>query len=140
MQFPVPKNIDLEDKIIGPMTLRQFLYVLVGGGIAYSIFKKMTTAGRSELGIIIALPIALFSLALAFVKIQERPFGDFLASLVIFMTRPRQRVWKREEVAQNLVLDENKAKTEKKVQKKPLNVRELSDLTKVLDGEEKQNT
>lgn len=134
MQFPVPKNIDLEDKIIGPMTLRQFLYVLVGGAISYAIFKKLGgPGGNMQLALLISIPIALLTLALAFMKIQEQPLPEFLMALFTFLSRPRQRIWKRNEHEKDLVLEENKEVKDTKVQKKALNTKELGDITKILD-------
>ncbi len=134
MQFQVPKNIDLEDKIVGPLTLRQFLYVLVGGAISYSIFKKMAVpGGNTQLAMMISLPIALFSMALAFVKIQGQPLTEFLMALFTFMSRPRQRIWKRHDQEQGLVLDENKKVEKANVSKKAMNIKEVSDLTNILD-------
>lgn len=134
MQFPVPKDIDLEDKIIGPMTLRQFLYVLVGCSFAYGVLKKIGgPEGNTQLAIMIALPIALFSIALAFVKVQERPLVDFMISLLTFFTRPRQRIWKRQDSVQDFTLDKNSQVAEVEVVKKKIKVSELTDLTKILD-------
>ncbi|MDO8513637.1 MAG: PrgI family protein [bacterium] len=140
MQVPVPKDIDLEDKIIGPMTLRQFLYVLVGGTIAYTVFQKIGgPQGNNQLAIMLAIPIALFSLALAFMKIQGRPLGDFLVSTLIFFIRPRQRIWRKHDAQQGIIMDESKKPKEQKITKQPINVKELSDLTKILDADNEED-
>lgn len=136
MQFPVPKNIDLEDKIIGPMTLRQFLYVLVGGTIAYALIKKIGgPGGNNSLALTLAIPVALFSLALAFVKVQERPFADFLSSFFTFLSRPRQRIWQKRKAEQDLIVEDQKHDDTNKVVKKSVSVEKISDLTKILDSE-----
>lgn len=94
MQFKVPQNIDLEDKIVGPMTLVQFLYVLSGGLIDYMLFQSLYPISV-WLFAILAVPIALIALALAFVKIQDQPLPYFIKAGFGFLGRPRQRLWRR---------------------------------------------
>ncbi len=135
MQFRIPQNIDLEDKIVGPLTLKQFLYLMVGFIVIYLLFQKVA-AERHQiiLFLILAVPIALFCIALAFVKIQDQPFGQFLFSLIFFYIRPRRRVWQRADQTSQPV---SGGKTEAAVQtpktKKALSQRELGTLVKSLD-------
>ena len=95
MQFKVPQNIDMEDKIIGPLTLTQFFYLLFGGVIIYTLFGKLAVTGYSFLFWILAIPIGTISFAMAFVKIQDRPFSSFFFAMIKFMTTPRARSWQR---------------------------------------------
>jgi len=92
MQFQVPQFIDIEDKIIGPLTLKQFLYM--AGGLMVLAFLWLYL----ELGlfIIVAVPIVLLSLALAFYKINGRPFIYFLGALATYLTKPRLYLWKKD--------------------------------------------
>lgn len=103
MEAKVPQRIDMEDRLVGPLTMQQFLYLLFGGLIIYLV--NNWTAG-SVLRPLILYPIVLLvgpiSLALAFVKVQDRPFIYFLASLFKYLTRPKRRVWQRGQ-APNLV-------------------------------------
>jgi len=94
MQFKVPQNIDLEDKIVGPLTLLQFVYLMAGGLIIY-IAMGIIHSGWFWL---VAIPVGIFSLALAFLKIQDQPFMHFLASAALYFVRPRERAWKKEDV------------------------------------------
>ena len=93
MQFKVPQNIDMEDKIIGPLTLTQFFYLLFGGVIIYTLFGKLAITGYPFLFWILAIPIGSFSFAMAFVKIQDRPFPSFFFAMIKFITTPRARSW-----------------------------------------------
>lgn len=93
MQFKVPQNIDMEDRIIGPLTLTQFFYLLFGGVILYILFNKLVLSGFSFLFWILAIPIGTFSFAMAFVKIQDRPFPSFFFAMLKYMATPRARVW-----------------------------------------------
>ena len=58
MQFQVPQGIDMEDKIVGPLTLIQFLYLLVGGVIDYLLFLNLK---GNFIFWILALPITIFT-------------------------------------------------------------------------------
>lgn len=93
MQFQVPQYIEVEDKIVGPLTLKQFLYLGGAGGIAYILFKKLP--------IFIGLPliaiVAGFALMLAFYPKEKfgKPFVEILQSGFKYMTRTRLYTWKR---------------------------------------------
>lgn len=92
MQFKVPQNIDIQDRILGPLTMVQFIYAVVGGGICYGIFNAVP----KPFSFFLIVPIALFALALIFLKINERPFLDFLISALEYARSPKKRVWHHE--------------------------------------------
>jgi uncharacterized protein involved in cysteine biosynthesis len=75
MQFKVPQFIDIEDKIFGPLTWKQFAYTLGGAGIVYLIFKVIPSTIVAG---IVSIPIGGFFLALAFVKYNNKNFIDIL--------------------------------------------------------------
>lgn len=89
MRFKVPQNIDMPDRILGPLTMLQFVYAVIGGGGAYVCYMSLP----SPLNILLAIIVALFTVAMIFLKINERPFSHFLLSLMRFMSTPKQRVW-----------------------------------------------
>ena len=85
MQYQVPQFIDIEDRIIGPLTLKQFLYLALGGAIlfvAWFIFKFY-------IWIVIAIPIAAIASAFAFIKINDRPFVYFFLSFINYHLKPK---------------------------------------------------
>src|SRR3989344_4332550 len=89
-QYQVPQFIMIEDKIIGPLTLKQFFYLLGGGGaliIAYAFLNFIFF-------VIVGIPIGALTAAMAFLKIQERPFPQLIVSVINFYTKPRLYVWK----------------------------------------------
>ncbi len=69
-QYQVPQFIEVEDKIFGPLTLKQFIYVAGGGGICLALFTVLPL----WLSIPLMLPPLALSLALAFYEINDRPF------------------------------------------------------------------
>jgi len=91
MQFNVPQFIEIKDKIIGPLTLRQFFYILIGAGVLAILWFF------AELWIflIIAIPIIAFCLLLAFYKFNGRPFIYFVGSLISYLLKPKLYLWKR---------------------------------------------
>ncbi len=92
MQFRVPQFIDVEDKIFGSLTLKQFFYVLGAGGTAFLFFKFIPV---KPLAFLFAAPISGFFLALAFVKINDRPFMDFSESVFNYLLRGKVYIWKQ---------------------------------------------
>lgn len=93
MQFSVPQFIEVEDKIIGPLTLKQCLYLLAGGAIIAFFWYFF----KFWLFIIIAIPVGALTFALAFLKINGRPFGQVLLAFIVFATKPKLYLWKKEE-------------------------------------------
>lgn len=89
MRFKVPQNIDIEDRILGPLTMVQFIYAIVGGGLCYTIFMSIP----APFSYFLIVPIAFFVICLIFVKINERPFLIFLTSILEFNSSPKQRIW-----------------------------------------------
>ncbi|MEA3464034.1 MAG: hypothetical protein U9R14_03095 [Patescibacteria group bacterium] len=88
-QFTIPQFIDVEDKIIGPITTRQFIIMLSGFmliGVSYKIFDF---SAFLFIGIIIFAISGIF----AFVKINSRPFHFFVLNLIQTLKRANLRVW-----------------------------------------------
>jgi hypothetical protein len=88
-QYLVPQFIDVEDKIIGPITVRQFaimMAALVFGAILYKLlaFMVFLPAAIIEVGI-----GAIFS----FARVNGRPIHFFLLNFAQTMKRPSARVW-----------------------------------------------
>jgi len=92
MQFRVPQFIDIEDKIFGPLTLKQFFYVLGAGGTAF-IFLKLIPI--KIIALLFIIPVSGFFLALAFVKINNRPFIDFTESVFNYFLKSKLYIWKQ---------------------------------------------
>ncbi|MAF13674.1 MAG: hypothetical protein CMI53_02155 [Parcubacteria group bacterium] len=90
-QFVVPQFIDVEDKVIGPVTVRQFIIVLVGGGFIFVAYKL----ADFTLFIFEFVLISAFFFGLAFIKINGRPVHYFLLNVVQTFKRPRLRVWQK---------------------------------------------
>jgi len=96
MQYKVPQNIDLEDKIVGPFTMRQFVYLLVAGGLIYGWWNFLNSNYVNFLPqfLILAIPLGGLGFAFALVKINDRPFEYFVLGLIKFLFSPKQMMWK----------------------------------------------
>lgn len=90
-QFVVPQFIDVEDKIFGPITTRQFLILLIAGGI---IFLAKKFADLALFAVIIAL-VGGSALVLAFVKINGQTFHYFLLNIGQTAKKPGLRIWSK---------------------------------------------
>lgn len=90
-QFVVPQFIDVEDKIFGPVTARQFVILLVAGLILFLAFKLADFA----LFVLLLIVIGGGALIVAFVKINGQPFHYFLLNIVQTVRRPPLRIWNK---------------------------------------------
>ncbi len=91
MQFNVPQFLEIEDKIIGPLTLKQFGYLAAGGAVLFIIYNYF----NFMVFLAIAAPLGAFCLALAFVKINGRPFIYTLTAYIHYIFKPKLFIWKK---------------------------------------------
>ncbi len=94
MQYQVPQFIELEDKIFGPLTLKQFIYLAGGGGLCLLFFTTLPL----YFAIPVSLPVAGLSLALAFYKVNDRPFIIALEHAFSYQFGSKLYLWKQREV------------------------------------------
>ena len=93
MQFKVPQNVQREDKIVGPLTLKQLIICGVGFGIAYGIY---TSLARYYIWVTWILPVgivAIITISFAFVKPLDLSFTKFIIRWIEFTILPRRRFW-----------------------------------------------
>ena len=95
MRFEVPQFIEIEDKIFGPLTWRQFLYLAGGVGMAVVMFFTLPFV----VFIIFGIPLALLAGALSFYPINNRPFSYFLEAVFNYVTGQRLYLWKQKSEA-----------------------------------------
>ncbi|MBI4250643.1 PrgI family protein [Candidatus Uhrbacteria bacterium] len=91
-QITVPQFIESEDKILGPITVRQFGILFTGGVLIFVAFKVFDFL----VFIFVALLILILSGVLAFLKVNGRPVHFFLFNIVQTMRNPSVRVWKKD--------------------------------------------
>lgn len=91
MQFEVPQFIEIEDKIFGPFTWRQFVYLAGGGGLCLILFLLLPFF----FAIIPIAIVGLFVAALAFYPVNNRPFSHFLEAVYNHYKRDRLYLWQQ---------------------------------------------
>lgn len=92
-QFVVPQFLDVETKIIGPITGRQFgilLGTLLADFAAFRIFRSI------PIFILVAILITTIGIAFAFVKINGQPFHYIVLNMIQTIRKPLIRVWDKE--------------------------------------------
>ncbi len=91
MRFEVPQFIEIEDKIFGPLTWKQFVYVAGGGGLAAVLFFFTPFLVFLLLGI----PVAALTFLLSFYPVNNRPFAIFLESAVTYLQGSKLYLWRK---------------------------------------------
>ncbi len=92
MRFQVPQFIEVEDKIFGPLTLKQFIYLVGGAGLSFIVY---TLIGNLYISLIFILPILMFSVALAFYKINNKPFIHLVEAAFKYFFGEKLYIWKK---------------------------------------------
>lgn len=93
MQFRVPQFIDIEDKILGPLSWRQFAYVLGAAAVAYISLRLLPS---KVIALLVGGPFIILFLALAFVRINDRPFVDTLQNAFTYFFGGNIYTWQKE--------------------------------------------
>jgi len=91
MQFEVPQFIEIESKIFGPLTWRQFLYVGGGGAMVVVLFL----IAPIYLFVLVGLPIAILAAALGFFPINNQPFSVFLEAIYNYTRKQKMYLWRQ---------------------------------------------
>ena len=102
MQFQIPQFIDVENKIVGPLSLRQFLYVAAAGGLSFFLF--FIDIFKLWSWVMISAVLVGIGAALAFGKYNGQPFPKIGLRAFNFFIKPRLYLWRREmeEITVNL--------------------------------------
>ncbi|OGY42131.1 MAG: hypothetical protein A2Y67_01965 [Candidatus Buchananbacteria bacterium RBG_13_39_9] len=127
-QFLVPQFIDVESKIIGSVTTRQFLIMMVVGMIDYILYKLLYF---NTFIVVAVLLTGIFSI-FAFVKINGMPFHYFFLNFVQTMRKPWIRIWTKEPLAALPPLEKPEIRKEF-IAKPPLATSKLSSLTLIVN-------
>ena len=97
MRFQVPQFIEVEDKIFGPLTLKQFVYLAGGAGMSFLIYVFLNNLFLSVIPIAIIMAI---SASLAFYKVNNRPFINVMESAFKYFFSKKLYIWKKEDKPQ----------------------------------------
>ncbi len=92
MRFQVPQFIEVEDKIFGPLTIKQFIYLVGGAGLSFIAY---TLIGNIFISVIFILPIMGLSLALAFYKVNNKPLINVIEAAFNYFVSNKLYIWKK---------------------------------------------
>ena len=132
MQFVVPQFIDVEPKILGPITPRQLIILIVTFGLGFVCYKL------ADFTLFIFEAIVLFIVggSLAFAKVNHQPIYSFLFNVSTTLKKPKLRVWNKE----SSCIPEKELKIKKKLlpeltdtRRKPLFRSKLSQIALLVD-------
>ncbi|MEX0934052.1 MAG: PrgI family protein [Candidatus Paceibacterota bacterium] len=93
MRFQVPQFIEVENKIFGPFTFKQFIYLAGGAAMAFLAYSLLPLF----IAILVIAPVGALALALAFYKVNNRPFIALLESFFRFLMTGKLYIWKRQD-------------------------------------------
>lgn len=89
--YKVPQDVEAEDRLLGPFTFRQFVYLLIAaiaGALAAALFQIFPLLA------ILPLPVIIFFLILALPLKKDQPMETYLAAIVSFYMKPNKRFWR----------------------------------------------
>ncbi|MBR3137761.1 PrgI family protein [Candidatus Saccharibacteria bacterium] len=89
-QYKVPQDVEADDKLIGPFSFRQFIYLLIAAGLvalAVGLFQIFPLLA------IIPLPFIILFVVLALPLKKDQPMETYLAALITYYLKPHKRIW-----------------------------------------------
>ncbi len=131
-QFTVPQFIDVEDKVIGPITVRQFIIMLFSTGLValcYKLFYFTTF-------LVLTIVIVFTTIIVAFVKVNGVHFHLFLANFFITLIKANTRVWNNAFGKENIRIETEKVVVHSKDDAPPIkhyNTSRLTELSLIVD-------
>ncbi|MDO8565064.1 MAG: PrgI family protein [bacterium] len=135
MRFQVPQFIEVEDKIFGPFTFKQFIYLAGGVGAAVVLYTLLP----KFLAILLALPILVFAAALTFYKPNDKPFIHLVEAFFNYTLTNKLYIWKKEDKPINNRQETMNNKPLEQVYVPKLSESKLKDLSWSLDIKENRN-
>ncbi len=121
MRFQVPQFIDIEDKIFGPFTFKQFIYLAGGAGSAYALYKLLPI----YISIFLILPILGIALALTFYKVNGKPFVEILQAWFVYIIKGKLFIWKQRKIEKGKI---------KQMKKETENAHPMSNIPKLTEN------
>ncbi len=136
MRFQVPQFIEIEDKIFGPLTIKQFIYIAGGAGLSFILFRALYL----PIALILIVAVIIFVLTMAFYRINNKPFIDVLQSAFGYFFSSKLYLWKKtDKVKPTLKAPTLNSQIQKTIYVPKLSESKLHDLTWSLDIKESLN-
>jgi hypothetical protein len=101
--YKVLQDIEAEDKLLGPFTLKQLLFALITGAIGFIMFKLLTASGptvvRLPFVLVLFIPFVIFGFLAAPIS-RDQPNDVWLLARVRFLVKPHSRIWNQDGISQ----------------------------------------
>jgi len=133
-RYQVPQFLEIEDKIFGPLTLKQFLFSMAGGAIMFITWSAL----GMFMGILVGGPFCALFLGLAFFKVNNRPLSRAIESAVKYLSTPKLYIWKKDKKTPEKIIKDIASAGQMEVPS--LSGSKLKDLSWGLDIHETLNT
>ena len=134
MQYKVPQDVQREDRLVGPLTLRQLIICGIGFTIAYALYTSISRDYELITALIPVIILGLITVTFAFIKPHNLVFEKFILFWIESLILPRQRYWLKGMADPSRLLypprDEEKTKKVEivKTDKKPKTINELTEI------------
>ena len=135
MRFEVPQFIDVEDKVFGQLTWKQFIYIAGGLGLATLVFILLGGI-NVIIKLAIAAPFVGIGVAFAFVEINKRPFIFYVESFFKYSLNSKKYVWQKRDKKDDTPTDVSNVTVPESVPK--LSNSRLKDIAWSLDLDERK--
>lgn len=120
MRFKVPQDVQRDDNIIGPITLKQLGIMGIGFMLDYAIYISLAKKYFAEVWVLPIIIITALTIAFTFVKVHEMSFFRYVLSLAEYLISDRKRSWKQgtAEIFDSVLTIKQKTKEELKAEEK----------------------
>jgi len=128
-QYKVPQNVETEDKILGPLSIKQFIYLIIGVLWAFLMWRLFSWF--LPLAALLALPVSGMLVLLAFGQREGVPFEDYVVAFIRFLILPRKLEWQKDDAKETIVKDDKPKVAEPEL--KNVSQGQLKQLASIID-------
>lgn len=138
MQFKIPQNVEVEDKIIAFISFKQLFIIMGGGGIAYLVYIIAVDKFPITAWAIPVVVILLLTALTAFFKIDNITFAKAILLFLEMIINPKKRLW---ETSSSFIsqldilasLSDKEINKSQQVEARQLEMNDLDTITSILD-------
>lgn len=136
----IPQNVYVEDRIIGPVTLRQIIITGMGAGLSYALYAAATKGGSTNIVLLAACWIpALIAAMFSFLKINDLTLFNIILLAIEGFNKPATRTWVSDAgISINIITKQTKKEAGSEFAASSAPVDKIADVTRELHEREKQ--